>query len=196
MSEDQRRLELGRFLRSRRVRLSPETVGLQHFGMTRRKTKGLRREEVAALAGISLPWYTFLEQGRDINVSDQVLESLARVLRLNQDEQDHLFFLSNPRRMKEIVSDENSITSTPLRYMLDQMSLCPAYISDEKMNILALNGLASLVFGPFEEEDGHKRNMIWRMFMLESYRVLVIRSRNIDIDLCFPNEPKEANCHE
>src|SRR5215470_8623798 len=83
--------ELAEFLRSRRARLSPEQVGLPRG--TRRRTPGLRREEVAMLAGVSPEWYTWLEQGRDINVSMQVLESLARVLQLDAHEREHLFLL-------------------------------------------------------------------------------------------------------
>jgi transcriptional regulator with XRE-family HTH domain len=174
MSDDQRRQELGRFLRTRRLRLSPEEAGLQHSDFTRRRTKGLRREEVAALAGISLPWYTSLEQGRDINVSDQVLDSLARVLRLDRDERNHLHFLANPRRMAFVPKEKEPIISSSLKYLLDQMPLCPAYITDVKMNVLAWNRLASSVFGPFGTADSRERNMIWRMFMLPSYRTMFI----------------------
>lgn len=112
MSDDQRRQELGQFLRTRRLRLSPEEAGLQQAEFTRRRTKGLRREEVAALAGISLPWYTSLEQGRDINVSDQVLDSLARVFRLDRDERNHLHFLANPRQMAFIRKEKEPIVSS------------------------------------------------------------------------------------
>lgn len=172
MSDDQRRQELGRFLRTRRLRLSPEEAGLQHANFTRRRTKGLRREEVAALAGISLPWYTSLEQGRDINVSDQVLDSLARVLRFDRDERNHLQFLANPRQMAFVQKEKEPVVSSSLKYLLDQMPLCPAYITDAKMNVLAWNRLASSVFGPFGTADSRERNMIWRMFMLPSYRTM------------------------
>src|SRR5215470_4217769 len=84
--------ELAEFLRSRRARLSPEQVGLPRG--TRRRTPGLRRGEVALLAGVSPEWYTWLEQGRDIHVSGQVLESLARVLQLDANERTHLFLLA------------------------------------------------------------------------------------------------------
>src|SRR5215475_581748 len=89
--ELERHHELAEFLRSRRARLSPEQCGLPRG--TRRRTPGLRREEVAMLAGVSPEWYTWLEQGRDINVSVQVLENLARVLQLDADEREHLFLL-------------------------------------------------------------------------------------------------------
>ncbi|CAH1192325.1 MULTISPECIES: helix-turn-helix transcriptional regulator [Paenibacillus] len=174
MSDDQRRQELGQFLRTRRLRLSPEEAGLPHTEFTRRRTKGLRREEVSALAGISLPWYTSLEQGRDINVSDQVLDSLARVLRLDQDEHHHLHFLANPRQNAFIPKEEEPAVSSPLNYLLDQMPLCPAYITDAKMNVLTWNRLALSVFGPFGTANSRERNMIWRIFMLSSYRTMFI----------------------
>src|ERR1700733_12138065 len=87
-----RRAELAEVLRSRRGRVSPEQVGVIHLG--RRRTPGLRREEVAQLAGLSMTWYTWLEQGRDIKVSDQVLGALSRTLRLDHDERNHLFALA------------------------------------------------------------------------------------------------------
>src|SRR5690349_22661627 len=90
--ESDRHHELAEFLRSRRARLSPEQVGLPRGA--RRRTPGLRREEVAMLAGVSPEWYTWLEQGRDINVSVQLLESLARALQLDVNERAHVFLLA------------------------------------------------------------------------------------------------------
>ena len=87
------RSELSDFLRSRRARLSPDEVGLPVGA--RRRTKGLRREEVASLAGVGLTWYTWFEQGRDIRVSPDFLEKVARALRLNGTERQHLFLLMN-----------------------------------------------------------------------------------------------------
>jgi len=87
-----RRQELARFLRSRRERITPEQVGLPIVG--RRRTPGLRREEVAQLAGVGVTWYTWLEQGRDINASEQVLQAIARTLRLDPHEHVHLFRLA------------------------------------------------------------------------------------------------------
>lgn len=174
MSDDQRRSELSRFLRTRRLRLSPQSAGFQHADYSRRRTKGLRREEVAALAGISLPWYNSLEQGRDINVSDQVLDSLARALQLNEDERKHLFTLASPRRPEANSNEQDPVVSSSLLFLLDQMPTVPAYVSDDKMNVLAWNGLASVVFGPFETAEPYGRNMIWRMFMVPACRTLFI----------------------
>src|SRR5215467_8480523 len=91
--EHKRLQELGDFLRTRRARLAPEDMGLPRG--SRRRAPGLRRAEVAYLAGVSVDWYTWLEQGRPITVSTQVLESLVQALRLNANEREHLFFLAH-----------------------------------------------------------------------------------------------------
>ncbi len=93
MKDEQRRAELAHFLRTRRERLSPAQFALP-AGTKRRRTPGLRREELAQVAGIGLTWYTKLEQGQEIQVSAQVLESLARVLQLTPDERTHLYVLA------------------------------------------------------------------------------------------------------
>src|SRR5579859_426569 len=91
MEKDARHVQLSEFLRSRRARIALSDVGLPSIG--RRRTPGLRREEVAQLAGVSVDWYTWLEQGRAINPSEQVLTSIARILRLNETETRYLFTL-------------------------------------------------------------------------------------------------------
>ncbi|MGW4296444.1 helix-turn-helix domain-containing protein, partial [Micromonospora chersina] len=91
-SSDRRQAELRAFLRSRRARLSPSDVGLPDAG--RRRTPGLRREEVAVLAGVGVSWYTWLEQGRDIKVSEDVLDAVGRTLRLDPVERAHLYRLA------------------------------------------------------------------------------------------------------
>src|SRR5689334_24992519 len=107
-SDEVRRRALAAFLRSRRERITPEEVGLP--AGSRRRTPGLRREEVAQLAGVGVTWYTWLEQGRNINVSEQVLESLVRVLQLDTEERKHLFMLAHrqipadPPPLQEVVS--------------------------------------------------------------------------------------------
>ncbi len=89
---------LGEFLRASRERLTPEQVGLPSYG--RRRTPGLRREEVAQLANIGVSWYTSIEQGKDVHPSHQVLESLANALRLSEDERRYLFLLSKSDELK------------------------------------------------------------------------------------------------
>src|SRR6266511_1085395 len=106
MDERERRQTLADFLRTRRARLSPADVGLPS-GM-RRRTPGLRREEVAELANIGTSWYVWLEQGRDVHPSPQVLESLAQALRLTPNERRHLFLLAGKPLPQHAVSLEES----------------------------------------------------------------------------------------
>src|SRR5205823_14341990 len=123
--ETKRRAELADFLKTRRARLHPEQLGLPTFG--RRRTPGLRRDEVAQLAGVSVSWYTWLEQGRDIIVSDQVLESLARILQLDAEERNHLFLLA-----RDMIPASSTINEadTPLpsgyQAVLDALGASPA----------------------------------------------------------------------
>ncbi|MEV0486274.1 helix-turn-helix transcriptional regulator [Streptomyces sp. NPDC050508] len=139
---DQRQ-ELGAFLRSRRARLTPDEVGLPHTG--RRRTPGLRREELALLAGISATWYTYLEQGRDIRASEQVLGSLAAVLRLNPHEHDHLLRLAghhtpptDPEPSEPLTTE---VASVPLL-----LNPHPAYIIDGNYDVLTHNQPAEALF--------------------------------------------------
>ena len=135
--------ELAEFLRSRRARLSPEQVGLPR-GM-RRRTPGLRREEVAMLAGVSPEWYTWLEQGRDINVSAQLLESLARVLQLDANEREHLFLLA--LRQSPLVETYTPPNISPtLQAFLDSLGTSPACVVDARTNVIAGNAAYCAVF--------------------------------------------------
>src|SRR5215213_377322 len=119
----ERRHELAAFLRSRRARVLPEHVGLPSG--TRRRTPGLRREEVATLAGVSPEWYTWLEQGRDINVSGQLLESLARVLQLDANERVHLFLIAL-RQSPPVQTFSPPTVSPTLQQFLNQLGTTPA----------------------------------------------------------------------
>src|SRR5450432_1935558 len=128
--------ELAAFLRNRRARLSPEQVGLPSG--TRRRTPGLRRGEVAMLAGVSPEWYTWLEQGRDIHVSGQVLESLARALQLDTNERSHLFVLA--LRQPPPVETFSPPTISPiLQQFLNQLGTTPACVVDARLNVVAWN---------------------------------------------------------
>jgi transcriptional regulator with XRE-family HTH domain len=160
-SELDRHQELGGFLRSRRARLSPEQVGLTR-GM-RRRTPGLRREEVATLAGVSPEWYTWLEQGRNINVSVQLLESLARVLRLDDNERDYLFLLAL-RQPAPVETYTPPTISPALRLFLDQLGTTPACVLDARLNAIARNEAHCAVFGLSDWQLERDRNIIWRLF--------------------------------
>lgn len=159
--------ELVAFLRSRRARLSPEQVGLPRGA--RRRTPGLRRGEVAALAGVSLEWYTRLEQGRDIHVSAHVLEDLASVLRLDADERTHLFLLahSSPPPIETFSPAQISPT---FHQVLHQLGTTPACIVDAHATIVAWNKAFSAVFGDLATQSERERNTIWRIFTHPLFR--------------------------
>ncbi len=160
-TEAERHNELAEFLRSRRARLSPEQVGLPRG--TRRRTPGLRREEVARLAGISPEWYTWLEQGRHINVSLQLLESLARVLKLDTSEREHLFLLA-VRQSPPVETYSPPTVSAAVQRFLDQLTTTPACALDARINVVAQNAAHRAVFFSDEVVSERDRNLIWRLF--------------------------------
>ncbi len=156
-----RHQELAVFLRSRRARLAPEQAGLSRG--TRRRTPGLRREEVASLAGVSPGWYTRLEQGRDINVSVQLLESLTRVLQLEDNERTHLFLLAL-RQPPPVETFSPPTISPALQLFLDQPGTTPVAVIDARFNSIARNRAHCAVFGVREWPLERDRNVIWRIF--------------------------------
>jgi uncharacterized Fe-S center protein/transcriptional regulator with XRE-family HTH domain len=194
VNDRERYKELGDFLKTRRKRLSPEQVGLP-VGL-RRRTEGLRREELAQLAGIGVTWYTYLEQGRPIRVSAQVLESLARTLQLNAEERDYLFLLAH-QQPPPVANEQKNGTSLPeqavlragsnrisyaqqdcisptLLRTLENLGVCPAYVLDQYFNVLAWNRAASAIFGDFSKTSGWGCSIVWAMFTKPSYRQLYI----------------------
>lgn len=138
--------QLRDFLRGRRERLTPEDVGMSSVG--RRRTPGLRREEVAVLAGVGVSWYTWLEQGRDITVSAEVLDAVARALLLNAAERGHLYLLAglNPPPAGELGGGE---VTPQVRQLLDAWEQRPALLRDRYWNVLACNddGKIALITG-------------------------------------------------
>lgn len=171
MKKSVKHQELGDFLRTRRERLAPDLAGIRPDAR-RRRTPGLRREEVAALSGVSLAWYTSMEQGRPIHVSAQVLESLSRTLRLDDKERSYLFTLAGqvpPSEGFPAASEQVSV-SAPLQLILDELRRYPAYIVDTRLTIVAWNTLSSEIFAISEESDLLERNIVWRMFTREDYR--------------------------
>lgn len=158
----QRREELRDFLRSRRARLTPADVGIAAAG--RRRTPGLRREEVALLAEVGVSWYTWLEQGRDINVSVDVLDAISRALRLSEAERTHLYVLAglNPPQ----AAPRDTSVSVELRQLIDAWHPRPALLLDRYWNLLALNDMARTVFG-YDSED---RNCLISYFTNDRYR--------------------------
>jgi transcriptional regulator with XRE-family HTH domain len=137
------RTELAAFLRARRARLSPQEAGLSPAG--RRRTPGLRRQEVAELAGMSVDYYIRLEQGRGPHPSRQVLSALARALMLTAHERDYLFRMAGSVPPQP---EQPSREITPgIRYLLDSMPATPAYVVDAAYNVLAWNQLATYFIG-------------------------------------------------
>ncbi|CAG7653814.1 helix-turn-helix transcriptional regulator [Paenibacillus allorhizosphaerae] len=169
-SRQERLHELAQFLRSRRARISPEQAGLPGGG--RRRTPGLRRGEVALLAGVSVDWYTWLEQARDIQVSPQVLESLARALQLDSNERKHLFLLALQQLPADLSPADSDIRPTLQRF-LDLQGTSPAYVTDQRLNIVAWNKAASLIYGNYETMSARERNTVWRTFTSPYVRQLL-----------------------
>ncbi|MFI9719400.1 helix-turn-helix domain-containing protein [Streptomyces sp. NPDC052396] len=132
--------ELGRFLRTRRAALRPEDVGLVPYG-GRRRVPGLRREELAQLAGVSVAYYTRLEQGQSANASDAVLEAIAGALRLSADERAHLLNLARPARPARRGAPRPSMASPVTRQLVAAMDGVPALVLDHRYEVLAWNPL-------------------------------------------------------
>ncbi|MET9252588.1 helix-turn-helix transcriptional regulator [Streptomyces sp. NPDC003717] len=142
----QRRSELREFLMNRRARVSPGEAGLPDGG-ARRRTPGLRREEVAVLAGVGASWYQWLEQGRDISVSPQVLDSVARVLRLSHTERRHLYVLAGLNPPVPEAEPEPRDMCEGLHRLIDTWMPYPAHIMDRYYNCVAFNEAAAVVLG-------------------------------------------------
>jgi transcriptional regulator with XRE-family HTH domain len=156
-----RRAELTDFLRQRRAQVAPQSAGIEPNG--RRRTPGLRREEVAQLAGVGLSWYTWLEQGRDIKPSAQVLDALARVLVLGTAERAHLFHLA---RVELPLADAGDAHEVPreLQALVDALVPHPAYLLSPRTDVLAWNGAAAGLLGdPPPGPDGPP-NLLWWLF--------------------------------
>lgn len=155
-----RRTELASFLRSRRERIRPEEAGLPSGG--RRRTPGLRREEVAQLANVGVTWYTWLEQGRDINVSEQVLDSIARTLRLDRTERRHLYTLAGVPLLPGTM-DCSALTPNTQR-ILDQLSPFPASVLNKRYDVLAYNEAYCKVILDLDPIPVEERNVLWLAF--------------------------------
>jgi transcriptional regulator with XRE-family HTH domain len=193
-----RRAELSEFLRSRRARLKPEDVGLPDFGRHRR-VPGLRREELAQLAGVSVAYYTRLEQGNGRNVSAEVLDSIARALRLTNAEHAHLTHLAKPKSHKKKPATRQQQVRSSLCRLLDSMDGVPAYIVGRRAEILAWNRMAAAVFGDWAELPAAERNWARLVFLRPEYRDLFVDWQQKAIDIvcalrmdagCYPDDPR------
>jgi hypothetical protein len=163
---------LSDFLRSRRARVTPQEVGLGT--KAGRRVPGLRREEVALLAGVSADYYTRLERGRPIKASDSVLDAVARALRLDDAERAHLFALStpHPEARRGLMSPQRVRSS--LYQLLDSNQDTPALILGRRLDVLATNKLARAVYTDFEAVPRPERNFVRYFFLNESARDLYV----------------------
>lgn len=155
------RTEAREFLQSRRAKLSPESAGVSRIG-TRRRVPGLRREEVAQLAGVSVDYYARLEKGHLETASEAVLDAIARALQLDQAERAHLYALARAARGEradhaDTGADVNVRPS--LGWMLDAMSLTPAYIRNGRLDVLASNPMGRALYQPMFESTADKANL-------------------------------------
>ncbi|HMG49856.1 MAG TPA: helix-turn-helix transcriptional regulator [Inquilinus sp.] len=166
-----RRRELGAFLRSRRERLAPRDVGLPEGA--RRRTPGLRREEVALLGGVGTTWYSWLEQGREVRPSVETLSALARALRLDPAERRHLFVLAGRPQPDDRAHAPEEVCE-PLRRMLDSLADQPAYVIGRRWDVLAWNRAAEAVFGDYGTLDGDARNTMRLIFTDPRHRRLLV----------------------
>ncbi|MDJ1130496.1 helix-turn-helix transcriptional regulator [Streptomyces iconiensis] len=155
-----RRGELAAFLRSRRERTSPEQVGLPRG--RRRRTPGLRREEVAHLSAVGVTWYTWLEQARDIQVSAQVLDALARALMLDASERAHLFALGGTA--DPMPTGDTTLLPSGVLATLTQLEPFPACVQNARYDILAYNRVYGRLLGDLDAISPCERNCMWLSF--------------------------------
>jgi transcriptional regulator with XRE-family HTH domain len=171
---DKSRLDaLSTFLKAKRALIKPESVGLP--AGTRRRTPGLRREEVAQLAGVSTTWYTWLEQGRDIKVSSIVLDCISTALQLNNDERDYLYDLALETKSEMTNQKKNQSELSPsLKRILTELTYCPTIITDRHCHIVGWNQAAAHVFLDFEQIPNDQRNLIRLVFTRKELKALAV----------------------
>ncbi|MFE3057973.1 helix-turn-helix transcriptional regulator [Nocardia sp. NPDC059239] len=164
-----RHAQLGEFLRAQRARLQPGDVGLVPYGdPARRRTPGLRREEVAELSGVGVTWYTWLEQGREVAASRQVIDALARTLRLDPDQHRHLRFLAG---LAEPEDAEPEADRSRLQRLVDAVMPSPASVYDAGFDYLVWNRAYVLVRDDPLALPPERRNLLWMMFTENANRM-------------------------
>ncbi|WP_410874621.1 helix-turn-helix transcriptional regulator [Nocardia sp. A7] len=157
---DEHRAQVREFLTSRRARLTPEQAGLPAFGGNRRVT-GLRREEVALLAGVSIDYYVRMERGNLAGASDSVLDNLARALQLDDAERTHLFDLARaaaPTPARQRRPKPTAGVTTSIQQLLDAITDAPAWVRNARHDMLAANALANALYAPMLTEDRRPAN--------------------------------------
>jgi transcriptional regulator with XRE-family HTH domain len=166
-ADDVRRHELGTFLRSRRERVTPQQVGLPPS--RRRRTPGLRREEVAQLAGVGVTWYTWLEQGREIKASPQVLHAIARALQLDMHEHAHLLTLGGAPPDNGVAGECQKLSPTA-QILLDRLEPYPACIVNARYDLLGFNRVYASGFPGLDDIPIEDRNALLLLFTHPSWR--------------------------
>jgi transcriptional regulator with XRE-family HTH domain len=173
LSKNLKRIALSEFLKAKRNRIRPESKGIP---VGRRRTPGLRREEVAQLASVSTTWYTWLEQGRDINVSASVLDNIASALDLNIDEKDYLYALATDKEPLALGNSKNnsSLVSSSIAKIMKELKYCPTIVTDRYCNIVEWNNSATYVFLDFNEIFIEERNLIRLLFTRKELKALAV----------------------
>ena len=192
---ERRRAELGEFLKARRARLSPGDFGMPRG--SRRRTPGLRREEVALLAGVGVTWYTWLEQGRQINASTQVLDAVARTLRLDRVEREHLYRLAEATPVRTECSRQ--VVPDTIREIILSLDPLPASLINSRFDILLTNGASEELFWEWHSMPCVHKNTLWccvtasgkkwfvcgdKISKKHSIAIFLICGCNIIIDYC------------
>lgn len=165
---DQRR-EMQDFLVSRRARITPEQAGLTVYGSNRR-VKGLRREEVAMLAGVSVDYYTRLERGSQHNASDTVLDAIARALQLDEDERTHLFDLARANQATPAGGSRRRSRAQvrpTVQVLLDALTLTPAYVRNGRLDLLGTNRMGLALFTNMFDEGVYRPVNLARFIFLQ-----------------------------
>ena len=170
VADEQQRRELAAFLRARRDAVAPEQVRLPR-GRGRR-TPGLRREEVALLAGVSVTWYTWLEQGRRINASTDVLLAIGRALRLDGAGQAHLIALAQGGG--DVPATGPDTTPSALRRLIESFEPAPSYVLGPHWEFGAWNEAQARLYPPIAQLEGLERNLVWVLFAHPAVRELIV----------------------
>ncbi|MFI6983647.1 helix-turn-helix domain-containing protein [Embleya sp. NPDC050154] len=193
------RAEISEFLRNRRSRLRPEDVGLTGSTGRHRRVPGLRREELAQLAGVSVAYLTRLEQGKGHNVSEEVLDAVARALRLTDAEHAHLNHLVHCQRRKRASPPERQQVRPALRGLLASLETVPAYVTGQRTDILAWNPMAAALFGDWDRLPARERNWARLVFLRPDQRGLFVDWEAKAADIvgalrldagCHPDDPQ------
>jgi transcriptional regulator with XRE-family HTH domain len=167
-----RRRELAAFLRSRRERVKPEDLGIRYT--RRRRTPGLRREEVAHLAGVGVTWYTWLEQGRDINPSAQVLDAISRTLQFDSHEHEHLFTLAGVATTATPAVNQCLDLCPNAMTLIEQLEPLPATIVNDRLDLLAYNRIYASFFDEIESIAAEDRNHLWLAFTNPRWKQVMV----------------------